>query len=99
MEPGALARFLGGRAEAPTAAAPASAALAGRFVLTGVVADRHRSGAALIAVDGKPARPFRLGAVVADDLTVQSLEPRRVQLGVGASGAAALVLELPAPKS
>src|SRR6218665_1378416 len=51
-------------AVAPDAAAPV-AAPPGRFALIGVLSGRRSGGgAALIAVDGKPARPFRIGAAV-----------------------------------
>ena len=37
---------------------------ASRFQLQGVVADDLGRGAALIAIDGKPARPYRAGALL-----------------------------------
>nr|WP_325341104.1 type II secretion system protein N [Xylophilus sp.] len=84
----ALARVLGA---VPQAAAPA----ASRYVLLGVLAGRSSgSGAALIAVDGQPARPYRVGATVAEGVVVQSLGHRQAQLGP-AGGAATVQLELP----
>ncbi|TWO64440.1 general secretion pathway protein C, partial [Caenimonas sedimenti] len=75
--------------------APAPA-LSSRFVLVGVVdAVRSREGAAVIAVDGKPARPFRVGAAVDDTLVVQSVEGRKAVLAPAAGGAPAVTLELP----
>src|SRR6218665_832777 len=61
----ALARLRGALpSSAPGAAAPV-AAPPGRFALIGVLSGRRSGGgAALIAVDGKPARPFRIGAAV-----------------------------------
>ena len=49
---------------------------ASRFVLLGVVADTDGQGAALIAVDGKPPRPFRVGAKVADGYVLHSVSAR-----------------------
>ena len=73
-------------------------ALASRFKLLGVAAPRRggdRNGLALIAVDGKPARSFAVGAAVDGEMLLQSVHARGAQLG--ARGAAAQVtLELPA---
>ena len=94
-DPAAVARLLGAN---PTAAAPAGApmaSLASRFSLLGVVAARSRRGAALIAVDGKPARPFRVGSAIDEGLMLQSVEGRRAVLGASAGGPAVLTLELP----
>ena len=57
----ALARLLG--ASPVLAAAEAAPSAASRFVLMGVLAGTASGGgAALIAVDGKPAKPVRVGA-------------------------------------
>lgn len=59
-------------------------ALASRFRLLGVAAPRvggDRSGLALIAVDGKPARGFKVGAAVDGDIVLQSVHPRGAALG------------------
>ncbi len=94
-DPAAVARFLGGGPAAVAAPAPA---LASRLVLVGVVAGaRSGEGAAVIAVDGKPARPFRVGAAVDEGLVLQSVQGRRALVGP-AQGAPALTLELPAPR-
>ena len=56
-------------------------------------------GAAVIAVDDQPAKVFRVGAVVADGLVLQSLRsdaPRAVTLGAGVDGPAAMTIALPA---
>ena len=90
----AAARSLGA-APVPAAAAPT---LASRFQLQGVLAGGPDAGAALIAVDGKPAKPYRVGAVVADGLVLQSAQGRRVNLGASMDGPHTLVLELPAKK-
>jgi general secretion pathway protein C len=90
----AAARSLGA-APVQAAAAPT---LASRFQLQGVLAGGPNAGAALIAVDGKAAKPYRVGAVVADGLVLQSAEGRRVTLGAAMDGPQSLVLELPAKK-
>jgi general secretion pathway protein C len=80
------------------AAAPTEPALASRFKLLGVAAPRQGGdevGLALIAVDGKPARGFKVGAVIDGNLVLQSVHVRGAALGP--SGAApAVSLELPA---
>lgn len=65
------------------AAAPSPAAA--RFQLIGVLApksaDAVRSGVALIAVDGKTAKAFRVGAAVDGDTIVQRVRARGADLG------------------
>jgi general secretion pathway protein C len=64
---------------APVAQAPS------RFQLVGVVAPRPgsppRVGVALIAVDDKPARAYRVGAPIDERLVVQAVQGRSVSLG------------------
>lgn len=96
---GDLTRVLG--APPVAASAPAAAvepALASRFKLLGVAAPRQggdRTGIALIAVDGKPARGFKVGAAVDGEIVLQSVHPRGAALGAR-GGEAQLRLELPA---
>ena len=94
-DPAAVARLLGANPVLAAAATQPAASLASRFNLLGVVAERSRRGAALIAVDGKPARPFRVGSAVDEGLVLQSVEGRRAVLAATASGLAVLTLELP----
>lgn len=89
----AIARLLGS-APATAAAAPV-ASLSSRFQLLGVVADPDGRGAALIAVDGKPPKPYRVGAPVDDRLVLQSVGARRATLSESMNGAAAVTLDLP----
>jgi general secretion pathway protein C len=93
IDAASVARALGGGSGAAPTVAP-SASLASRFAMLGVVADQHSAGAALIAVDGKPAKPYRVGDVVEDGLVLQSVKGRNAALGP-VSGAAVLTLELP----
>ena len=91
----ALARLLG----AVSAQAPVVASASSRFALVGVLAGRESGGgAALIAVDGKPARPYRVGATLDGGLVLQSLGPRQARLGAAVDGPAALTLEMPQRK-
>ncbi|MDD2545393.1 MAG: type II secretion system protein N [Burkholderiaceae bacterium] len=88
----ALARLLGVSAPGP-AAAPAQAS---RLALVGVLAGRHSGGgAALIAVGGQPAKPFRVGATVEAGLVLQALGPRQARLGASVDGATTLTLDMP----
>ena len=94
-EPLALSRLLGGSpAETVLAALPAASS---RFVLRGVVADRDGQGAALVAVDGKPARPFRVGGQLTEGYVLQSVTVRAATLGARVDGVPALTLQLPVP--
>lgn len=95
-DPAAVARFLGtGPAAAPTAAP----ALASRFALVGVVAGKTSgAGAALIGIDGKPPKPFRVGTKVEEGLVLQSVAPRRAVLGASREGPATVTLEIPLRK-
>ena len=96
-DPAAVARLLGstGPAQPAVAAAPAASS---RFALLGVVAGRSQSGAALIAIDGKPAKPFVVGTKVEEGLWLQSVAPRRATLAPAMSGPPAFSLEMPLPK-
>lgn len=82
---GDLTRLLGADAPAPVAAGQPEPAADARFSLLGVVSPRSpqaaREGVALIAVDGKPAKAFRIGSVVDGQNVLQSVEPRGATLG------------------
>ena len=93
----AMARLLGAvTAQMPQAAA---APVSSRFALVGVLAGQQGgSGAALIAVDGKPAKPYRVGATVDAGLVLQSLGPRQARLGAGQEGVTTVTLEMPVRK-
>jgi len=105
-EPGAavdsvkVAQLLG--ASVSTTAPGASAPAADRYKLLGVIAPgdsarRGMRGSALIAVDGAPAKPYRVGDTVADPLVLQSVEQRRVVLAPADGAGAGITLELPLP--
>jgi general secretion pathway protein C len=88
-----VARLLGARAvQVATVAAP------NRFALVGVITGAPH-GAALIAIDGQPPKPFRVGGALEQDLVLQSVTPRRAVLARSMDGPAVATLELPLPKS
>ncbi len=98
-DPALLARALGASpaSAAPSAAKPAQSVLAAssRLALVGVVANGRNGGAALISVDGKPARPFRVGALVEGEWTLQSVAQRRAVLSGRDGSDGEFTLELP----
>ena len=94
VDASAAARSLGA-APVQAAAAPT---LASRFQLLGVLDAGPDAGAALMAVDGQPAKPYRVGAVVTDGWVLQTAQGRRVSLGASVAGPSSLALELPAKK-
>ncbi len=101
---GDITRVLG--ADAPPPVDPAAGeSLAGapadaRFQLVGVLAPRGnetaRNGVALIAVDGKPPRAYRVGAVVDGENVVQAIRARGADLGPS-GGNVAVALNIPPP--
>lgn len=93
IEPQLVARALGGGQVVATIAP--TVVTAGRFVLTGVLADQSQGGAALIAIDGQAPKPYRVGARLDDGLILQGVQRRSAQLGSALRGAPSLTLELP----
>lgn len=91
----AIARLLGATKTVATASA---APIASRFSLIGVVTQGH-GGAALLAVDGKPARPYRVGSRIDEGMVLQSVGPRHVVLAASVDGAVLQRLEMPSPAS
>ncbi|AVO48682.1 general secretion pathway protein C [Melaminivora suipulveris] len=92
----AVARVLGAGAQPLQAAVPSGPA---RLVLHGVLAgSRSGGGAALISIDGQPARPYRLGAALEPGLVVQSLSRREVRLGSAMGAASTVTLSMPDDK-
>jgi general secretion pathway protein C len=92
-DPLVVARALGGGVANLPAAAPV--VTGSRYALAGVVANTTQGGAALISVDGKPARPVRVGAQVDGTLLLQSVSGRRAVLAPDLHAPAAVTLELP----
>ena len=92
-DPQTVARGLGAGA-APAAEGPLEAGEASRHQLLGVVRDARGRGAALIAIDGQPAKPYRVGAALPDGLLLRELGAREAVLGP-AEGEPTLRLSLP----
>jgi general secretion pathway protein C len=88
-----IAMALGAKTPIAPTAAGALAAMQSRLQLQGVVVNGNNGGAALISVDGKPAKPYRVGSAIEDGLEVTSIKPR--EASIGTNGAAAFTLEMP----
>lgn len=63
-------------------------------VVAGVAADARSQGVALMAVDGKTPRAYRVGAAIDEGLVLQSVQARKVDIGPR-GGVATVSLELP----
>lgn len=92
-DPAAVARLLGAVPKANTVAAAPEAA--SRFALWGVIAYGTSRGAALISIDGKPPRPWRVGAQLGEGYVLQSVGLRAATLGTSLDAAPAFTLQLP----
>ena len=91
-----------GAKPAPTEAentANAQIAQTGRFQLMGVLAVGSKQGAALISIDGKPAKPYSVGVTVdeATGLKVKTVAARAVVLGGKDGGDFTLALPVKKP--
>jgi len=95
VDPAEVAKAFGATT-APAALAPEAG---NRFVLLGVIADGEQRGAALIAVDGKAPRPYRIGQQVGDGYVLQSVDVRAARLGAGPGTPTLLTIQLPQPAS
>jgi general secretion pathway protein C len=85
----------GGGTTAVSATEVTSVAVSSRFVLMGIVAASSQTGAALIAVDGKAAKPYRVGAHVAEEWVLRGVQPKRAILGRAAGEETQVVLDMP----
>ena len=95
VDPASVARLMGYVPQATRAAPASQPNLASRFVLTGVVAGRSQGGAALIAVDGRPPKPFRVGRAIDEGVVLKSVQGRSAVIAASADGPDLLTLELP----
>jgi general secretion pathway protein C len=66
-----------------------------RYTLLGVVADRQQGGAALIAIDGEPPRPYPVGAQLEGGLVLQSVDRKVARLGPSRDGPSTVELQVP----
>lgn len=62
--------------------------------LTGVFSERHGGGYALISIDGKSSKSYKVGSNVYADLVLQSLNPRSAILSSGPGKPESMLLEL-----
>jgi general secretion pathway protein C len=89
----AVARVLGAQPQA--GAAVAAVATGTQYSLLGVVAGHASGGAALIAVNGQPPRPYVVGAALEGGLVLQAVSRRGARLGSSMSGPTTHELALP----
>lgn len=97
---GDLSVLLGADPPPETTAEAAEPAPDARFQLIGVVTPRPtqaaREGVALIAVDGKPAKAYRVGSTIEGETVLQSVGARGATLGPR-GGAALVALNIAPP--
>jgi general secretion pathway protein C len=70
---------------------------ADRFRAVGVIASASGQGAALIAVDKQPPKPFVVGTTVAPGFVLKAVTQREVRLADSVQGAVTATLPLPDP--
>ncbi|WP_342616550.1 type II secretion system protein N [Rhodoferax sp. GW822-FHT02A01] len=92
-KPEEIARLLG--AVAAPMGNTATVDAASRIRLTGIIASPGGQGVALLSIDGKPPKPYRVGSTLEEGLVLQSVESRRVALSGDAKGPVRMRLELP----
>ncbi len=102
VDPAAFVKALGGRMQAEPLGEPVSVNANSRLHLVGVISTASQYGAALIEVDGKPAKPYVVGSTIDGAWVLRSVQARRAVLAevVPAGEAAALnagevILDLP----
>ena len=100
VDTAALAKGLGGGLPDTVAVRPDTPATGGvnasRFVLTGVVMGKSGGQSlALIGVDSKPAKPYRIGAQVADGVVLKSVLNRQALLAANLQAPTEVTLDLP----
>jgi general secretion pathway protein C len=96
-DPVSIAKLLGSSPVAGTAAPVAS--LASRFQLLGVVAGvRSGEGAAVISVDGKPPRSYRVGSPLDESYKLKSVHGREAVIAVQRDGQPVATLAVPQAK-
>ena len=89
-----LTRLLGAAAPVATSPGPSPA---DRFILSGVIASPAGQGAALISIDGKPARPFAVGSELAPGYVLVFVTKQEAMLADGQLAPVRVVLSMPMP--
>lgn len=87
-----LVRLLGGSGLPKVAVAPS---VSERFTLAGVISSFEGQGAALISVDGQPARPFAIGMQIVSGYVLKAVGRREAMLAENVRSPAAIILSLP----
>ncbi len=90
-----MARLLGADPASRSLAASSAALVAAKYKLWGVIAHGN-NGSALIAIDESPAKPYRVGDRVGDNLTLLSVQARSAALAPSLQASASITLNLPA---
>ncbi|MBA3059946.1 MAG: general secretion pathway protein C [Gammaproteobacteria bacterium] len=93
--PQLVARVLGGGQASVNAGATVASSAASHFKLSGVLANRANGSYALISVDGKPAKPYRVGTQVNEELVLHSVSARSASLATSVQAPVSVMLELP----
>jgi len=90
-----MARLLGASARTDATSAPVN--LSAKFKLLGVIAQGGSGshGSALIALEGTPPKPYRVGDTLSDGLVLQTVKARSVVLGPAGQLGGSFTLELP----
>ncbi|MCY7369933.1 MAG: general secretion pathway protein C [Polaromonas sp.] len=91
VDPLLVSRLLGAVEQGPQSQPVA----ASRFSLIGVLGGTAGGGAALIAIDGKPAQPFRAGSQIEEGVFLKSASARQVTLAATPGGPATVTLSMP----
>lgn len=89
-----VAQLLGANPHAADAKAPLVSAPS-KYKLLGVIADGPRGGSALIAINDEPAKPYRVGERLSDDMVLRSVKARSATLSADEPGSGGVTLELP----
>ena len=89
----AIAKLLGAPDIVATQAAITSAS--SNYALFGLAVTKVGTGVALISMDGKPAKPYRVGSKVADEWVLKSISRTYAILATAMSAADGMKLELP----
>ena len=95
IQSAAIAAWLGAPTDSPAPGAPAQA---GRDELRGVIA-QGSAGVAVLSVDGQPARPYPVGALIEEGVMLRAVGARHAELAADRSGPVLQRLELPLPDS
>lgn len=96
-DPAAVARALGAATVSEAGSPHAPVVAPSRWRLLGVVAHPGQRGAALLALDDQPPRPYTVGAALDGGLYLLSVDREGARLGSSPKGPATLTLQLPPP--